>query len=331
MGRPKKQAVEVVEVEAEIFTATDDVLAVPDREDEAVAPDPDHGRDEIYKKYDEQRNAEAGVATQEASLEEPDAPQEVAIVVNGRERMVLKSKVEDAGGVAAYQKNAAASETLNQAKEYERTVNAKAIELQAYERQLTAERNNFAAEKASVPNQAERKDLADKYNEALINGEMDQASELLLKLQGAQGATPVDVQAILAQAVRVAKQELTNDHQKKAAVLFRNEQDIALQKYFEKDTDISGDPRLSNMADAETITIQTAHPEWGAGRIIEEATKNVRAWVSTKFSVAPDKLSAKRSIDTVVGGSARATVRPTPKPQSGSDYINALRKQRGLE
>lgn len=337
MGKAKKPVEQVVEQAEdkgiEIFTESDANLVVEAKDDDLVndvgVPDEDNGRSEIYKKYDEKRNADAGVVADVANDVAPGKPVEVSVLVNGRERMVLQSKIDDAGGKAAYQKNAAASETLNQAKEYERAVNARALELQAFERQLLAEQKNLSARQA--PDQAALRGLAEKYNEALINGETQEATELMLQMQGAHHATPVDMEAISAHAVRRAKQEFAQEHQQRAADAFKSEQQSAVQRFLDEDTDISGDPRLSNMTDAETIVLQTAHPDWGAGRIIEEATKNVRHWVSTKFGSAPDKLSVKRSIDTVRGGSARAIARPTPKPQSGSDYINALRKQRGLE
>lgn len=301
--------------------------AAPAEEEQEQDP-----RDAIYAKYDAARSEEAGIkpelVTEEQAEPEEKPDAEVMIKVNGRERPVLQSKIDAAGGVDAYQKNAAASEILNQAREKERQVEAQVARLQEIERDLIRQQEDLK-QKAVPPDEGAQKKLAEQYHEALLGGDMDQAGELLLQIQAAQKATPVDTAAIANQAVQRARQELDAERKREAVARYNAERDQAVKQFFDEEKDIVKDPELVNMVDAKTVAIMDEHPEWGPAQVMKEAATRVRNWASQRFPV--DKLAAKRSQDVVKGGSARATPRPAPKPQTASDYVTSLRRERGLE
>ena len=87
------------------------------------APALDDARAAIYAKHQEKRKEELG-----ALQVSPD--DEITVKVNGKERQVPRSKIDAAGGIEAYQKNAAASELLNQASAEARRVKEEAEQLE---------------------------------------------------------------------------------------------------------------------------------------------------------------------------------------------------------
>lgn len=348
-GRPSKQESAPADTEAgiEVYDAAENNIEVPDKPARIERRPDDDGqlgepiadpREEIYAKYVERQRAESAEKNSHEQPVRQDAPKiengdEVTIMVNGKERKVPSSKVEDAGGVANYQKMLAANDALMRAREQERNVQAESNRLKLFEQQLLNEQKNFAATQRNEapPTTDALKKLAEEYSESLLNGDVEIAANILLQIQGAHKATPIDVEAIAEKAVRRARAELDADRRLKTESDYKFEQDEASVRFMEENKDIVSDPELFDMTQAKTLTIQAEHPEWGPARIIEEATKRVRTWVSKFSSPSVDKLTAKRSQDVVRGGSARQVSRQAPPAQTGSDYITSLRKQRGLE
>ena len=285
---------------------------------------------------------EAAAGADKASGEQADPDQEgqITVKVNGKEKQVPKSKVEAAGGVDAYQKNAAASETLNAAVAERRRLQSVAEELGRREQELKFRETQQEVEKAVKPaapaNEEGLKSLARQYHEAMIDGDMDLADELLIKLAGARAATPVvDGDAIAKKAVAEAKKELTADERKKEAARLEQERLEAVAMFETEHADLATDPDLRGIVDVQTIKIHRDHPEYGPKTIIEksiEYARNLVARMKGPETPSNPRLDAKRQQTTVRGSSsARALNRPAPPPPSKSDYVKNLRKARGLD
>ena len=298
----------------------------------------------IYKKVKDKRNqdvegvpvgTEAGVEPA-PEVKPKDVEEDITVKVNGKERKVSRVKVEEAGGIAAYQKQAAASELLNQASAKQRELHEEALRLQARSDRLQQMEKEFEQRTKSVAPPVEAgalKELASKYHEVLIEGDTEAASELLLKIQGARQVATPDTEEIAKRAALRAREEIHREREIERANELERDRIAGLSKFEDEYSDIASDPELREMANRKTVDIMAEHPEWAPSRIIDESAKTVRDWVSKRFtpSAASDKLDAKRSQTTVKGGTARAIPRPTAKPQTPSGYIEGLRKARGLE
>ena len=307
----------------------------------------DDPRAAIYAKHRDKRQAEisgtpVGSEPQTdaapAAVVEEEVEEEVTVKINGREKKVSRAKVDEAGGVDAYQKRAAAAEELRLAKEerhklqdMEAQLTEKARQLQAYEQQISQRAVQQPAA-SPPPNEGEMKQLAGKYHEAILNGDIDVANDLLIKLQGAQKVATPDGEAIARRAVAEAKSAMDAERRAERQQAFELERQEAVARFESEFTDIADDPELRDFADMKTIKIMQAHPDWRPGKVIDEAARQVREALGKPVKAEPsEKLEAKRSMTTVRGGSSRATPRPVPKPQTSSQYVEGLRKARGLE
>jgi hypothetical protein len=297
----------------------------------------------IYKKYDEKRAEEAGEPTpkedkpakQSQSQEEEDL---VTVKVNGKERKVARAKIVEAGGVKAYQKSAAADEMLRQAseelrraKEVESELNVRLMNVQKYEQDLAVRAQQGNRASSEPPDDGALKDMARKYHEAILDGDMDAADDLLVRIQRARTATP-DENVLVNKAAAAARAALIAEQQEAKARLFERERVEVVSKFDEMYPDIAGDPELRNMADAKTLVIYNQNPELGPAAIIEKSVREVREWERSRYGAQPsDKLDAKRASTVIRSGSARAESRPAPKPMSPSQYVENLRRARGLD
>ncbi len=302
----------------------------------------DDPRAAIYAKRDEQIREQAGEEKPEAIKEiklEPEQ-EELVVVVNGKERKVHKSKIDDAGGDVAYQKNAAASEMLNQASAELRQVKEQERRLQEREAQLAQREQEiqFHQRRADLPATADDiKALAGQYHEAMTQhlmgeGDIETANELLLRLQAAQKAT-VNTDEIANKAVHMARRELEAESNAAAQARFAAACVEGQQKFEEQFPDLAEDPLLFKIVNDRTGEIYQANPNKSPEAIIEEAAKEIRGWLSKRNTATStdSKLAAKRSQDTVKSGSVRMANRPAPAPQTKSNYVQELRKTRGLE
>lgn len=311
--------------------------------EETPALDEDDPRSAIYKKVAEQRKEEIGLVDEpEIDVEdEPKPDEDVVVKVNGKERKVPKSKVDAAGGVEAYQKNAAASELLNQAsaelrrvKEYEAQVAAKASQLMQQEKELQhrAQQPPVSPPAQAPANTGAMKELARKYHEAIMEGDIDLADDLLVRMQAARTATP-DTDEIARKAAATARQEIERERQQERAQSLEKERIEAVREFEENFSDVADDPELRNMADRKTLEIMQTHPDWTPKAIIKEAATLVRSWARDKglSQGGSDKIAAKRQQTSIRSGSARAMTRQAPPPPTRSQYVESLRKARGLE
>ena len=313
-----------------------------------VVLDESDPRAAIYAKHKEQRQAEGDGTPVGLS---PDAPKQeaappadeqapdemVTVKVNGREKKVSKAKVEQAGGLDVYQKRLAAEEDLRMAKEerrrvqeYEQQLAAKAQELQRIEQEISKRAVQQPA--AAPPDQGELKQLAKQYHEAILNGDIDQADELLLKINGARTATPqIDAEGIARRAAAEAKAALQAERQREQQQVFEAERQEAVARFEEEFSDIAENPDLRDFADQKTLKIMRENPSWRPAKIIEEAARQVREALGKTAPPPSSREEAKRNITTVRAASVRNQPKPQPKPPTSSQYVENLRKARGLE
>lgn len=298
----------------------------------------DDVRSKIYKKHSEQRQKE--LTPEPAEQLDPD--EEITIKVNGRERQVLRSKVDAAGGIEAYQKNAAASEMLNQASAEARRVREQAEALAIRERDIAdrEQRLKQALDTKPTPptepptDAGALKSLARQYHEAMLDGDFEKADELLLQINAAQSnATAIDPEEIANRAVQRARAELEADERRKAAERFEADRQAAVASFPVKHKDLASNPDAFGLVDAKTIEVHREHPDWSAAAIIDEAASRARALIKSVSTspAASTKLEAKRSMTQIRGGSARTVPQPAPAPQTKSNYVAELRRQRGLD
>ena len=306
----------------------------------------DGARQSIYDKHAAKRREQLGLeeapdggSASNTGNEQP-ADEEITVKVNGRERQVPKSKVDAAGGIDAYQKNAAASELLNQAAAETRRLREIEQNLLKWEQEITLrEKGALTANSGQGADNAPPKDtgalraLTREYHEAIVDGDMDRADELLVKMQAAPSATAINPDEIVARAVQKAREELAEEENRKAAERMESERLEAVANFEDKHKDLATDPELRRLVNAKTAEIYQESPGMGPKAIIDEAIKHVRSLVTRikTLTSKEERLDAKRSQTTVHGGSARVAARPAPKPQTRSQYVQELRKSRGLE
>ena len=297
----------------------------------------DDVRASIYAKHAEQRKAEIG--EQKPIEEDPD--EEITVKVNGRERQVARSKVDAAGGIEAYQKNAAASEMLNQASAEARRVREQAEALAIRERDIAEREQRLQQAAASKPAQTTEppanadalKTMARQYHDAMLDGDIDKADELLLRINAAQSATAVNPEEIANRAVQRAREELTAEQRREQAKRFEADRQDAVAKFQTKYKDLASNPDAFGMVDAKTVEVHREHPDWSAAAIIDEAALRVRNLIKSVATptTTSTKLDAKRNRTQINGGSARSAPLPGPVPQTKSSYVADLRKARGLD
>ncbi len=299
------------------------------------APALDDARAAIYAKHQEKRKEELG-----ALQVSPD--DEITVKVNGKERQVPRSKIDAAGGIEAYQKNAAASELLNQASAEARRVKEEAEQLERRRRELDEREQRLsqaAAVKQPAPtelpaaNADAQKSLVREYHDAMLDGDIDKAGELLIQINAASATTAANPDDIANRAVLRVKEELTAEQRRKKAAEFEANRLAAVDEFKTKHKDLASNPDAFGLVDSKTIEVHREHPDWDAKAIIDEAANRVRKLIQSVAtpSTTDEKLEAKRSRTQVNGGSARVVNRPALKPQSNSDYVASLRRQRGLD
>lgn len=315
-------------------------------ETSVAATDLDDPRAAIYAKAKERRQAEqegTPVGTEPVHKEPEPAPspapdEMVTVKINGKEKRVSRAKVDEAGGLDIYQKRLAAEDNMRQAaeerrrvQEYEQQLVAKAQELQRYEQEIQKRATQQPA--SSPPSDGETKQMAREYHEAMLNGDLDRADELLIKLQGAQRQATPDADAIARKAAAEAKKAMDYERQQEALKAFEKERQEANELFEEEFADVAEDPELRDWANQKTAKLFKENPDWGPKKIISEAARQVREAIGKNVPAAEpsSKLEAKRSMTNVKGGSTRAAPRPVPKPPSRSQYVENLRKARGLE
>jgi hypothetical protein len=316
------------------------VLERPNDEEEFDSNDP---RAAIYAKRDAQLKAEmqaepvASSVAQAVAVEEENSD-EVKVVINGKEKLVSQARIDAAGGIVAYQKQAAASELLNQASAEARRIREQEAQILERERQLSIREQEIQNQsfKTPAPSNDDNEDAllaAKEYHEAILDGDMDKASRLLLQIQAAQSVATVDKNEVANEAVRRARQELDVERSRQEQQQFEIERQEANFDFEARFPLVADDPKLRALANQETIDLQAAHPTWTPKEIITAAAQSVQNWASERLAISStdQKLAAKRGTSNIRGGSVVAAQRQAPAPQTKSNYVEQLRKARGLE
>lgn len=315
------------------------VLERPDDEEEFDSNDP---RAAIYAKRDAQVKAEmqAETATTPVAQAAEAAPEtksdEVTVIINGKEKLVSQARIDAAGGIVAYQKQAAASELLNQASAEARRIKEKEAQILERERQLEMQEQQIQQRKQEfnpVPSvNTDALSVAKEYHEAILDGDMDKASLLLIKMQTAQPAT-VNKDEVATEAVRRARQELEAEKVRQEQERFEADRREANEDFEARFPLVADDPKLRALANQETIALLEAHPTWTPKEIITAAAQSVQKWATERLAISStdQKLAAKRGQNNIRGATVIAAQRQAPPPQTKSNYVEQLRKARGLE
>ena len=280
-----------------------------------------------------------GLAEATPIVEEPQASLDplAEFIVEGKLKTVVDGKIVMVPLDQArtqLQKQQSADARLAQAA-------ARQKELDARERQIKATEANLmarAAQPVSTPvDDASFDTEATELVRSLVSDpEAKAAQKLAGVLKKIRAATPqIDVSAITAHAVHVAKEEIAVESYQRALV-------SGAEAFKKSYPDIAADPDLYNFADRKTTAIATEHPEWDPAQVMLEAGKQTRDWVA-KLSgkVAPTTSSAVADIakrqqlkqkltPMPQTRSARPVAEPDPTADdSPADYMAALRKARG--
>jgi hypothetical protein len=167
----------------------------------------------------------------------------------------------------------------------------------------------------------------------MLNGDTDLATDLLVRLQVARGTATLDEDAIAMKAAAAARAQLIREQEEVLRSSFEKERIEASNSFPDDYPDIVEDPQLFKMANAKTLEIYQDHPDWRPKAIFDEAVRSVRTWIAGRSVQMPasDKLDAKRSQTTIRSGTAKAAARPAPKPMTNSQYVENLRRSRGLD
>lgn len=317
-----------------------------------IQAQPDDPRMEIAKKFSEKHRTNLE-HPEEDEEEEEDLPDEIEVKILGETRMVAREKVEEAGGITAYQKEAAAAEKLRIASENTKIIEERAALLRKKEEDLAAREARLSQQDAGQspqgqgqqgqnarhdpPSGDQKQALMGKakaYHEALLEGDEDASEAALLELldmgRGNNAIPEKEVERIRQQTVQDTLQIIERQR-------YQNELKSAVVKFKQDYSDLVSDPRLYAMTDQETAKLKREHPDWDIGRIFEEAGNNIRAWYGEKKGDADEdelarlkKEAEKRSLRQPGAGTGRNKSVPKESPrQTDADYVRQARKARG--
>lgn len=314
----------------------------------ADAEKTDDTRAAIYSKYSKSRDSDPS----DGDPGDDDAPEMVTVKINGEERQAEKAKVDNAGGVVAYQKMVAADERLRAASENQRILEQEAEKLR--EREAALEQREAALSEKDAQNNTpndppekldgdQKKALADKvrqHREALMEGEDEQADQIMLEIFDMARDSGATTQKFLDEIGDKAAQRALQSLEERS---FEEDRASGVEKFNTDYEDIASDSRLRAMADERSAEIYEEHPDWSPSKIILEAARETREWMqslasgsrgdstSTQGDSMQQRRNDKRSISIPSSGSARKAGSPGHKVESNSEYIARLRKERGLE
>ena len=282
-----------------------------------------------------------GLAEATPIVEEPQAPADplAEFIVEGKLKTVVDGKIVMVPLDQArtqLQKQQSADARLAQAA-------ARQKELDARERQIKATEANLmarAAQPVSTPvDDASFDTEATELVRSLVSDpEAKAAQKLAGVLKKIRAATPqIDVSAITAHAVHVAKEEIAVESYQRALV-------SGAEAFKKSYPDIAADPDLYNFADRKTTAIAEEHPEWEPAQVMLEAGKQTRDWVaklsgkpaaSTSPNTSVADLNKRQQLKQKLTPMPQSrSARPAPEPDENADYgpgdyMAEIRKARG--
>ena len=340
-------------------------VAVEIVEDIKIAPEPDIHEDDIrgqiYKSHSEKRDQESDdaldddddltldsseskdiIKTSKSDSTPLDDSDFVDINVFGKVKQVLKTKVEEAGGVQVYQLREAAYEQMRINKQANDDITSRQKALDERERQLSSNKPPVPSpdqkkEAKTTPDGSTPTDdqtleaMAQKYQDAVLDDE-DNAPSILADMVRLSAKTkepteePFDKVAF-AQSVKdeIALDQRQSKVLKASNALIRNNPEL-------NNKDDRFDPRLFAAIDDETTVVERQNPSWDPADVMDEALKRVKAWKGVKpVKTMTEKQELKRNKQVPKQGNQRFTAPPPATRATNSDYVAQMRRNRGQE
>ena len=334
---------EELELEETVELAKPDGEAEPPEYEDQVV-DHDDPRLLIAKKHDEQNRQ----FEDEESIEESDDELEdgesldiitneygdelVEAVVLGETRLVEKSKVEKAGGLTNYQKQAAADERLRQANSKEQDLERREREIAQREEQLRQAAPSSDVQDGQNPeldpptsgDQEDVRELAKRYNAALLDGEEDEAADIMAKMVSRTRGTQIDPEKLVD---RVASTLDERNYQESLGKAFRGL--VSEHPELDRESD-RYDPILFRMVDEQTTTVARDNPGMEPADVMNKAYSQIQSWRGkpNKTSMSK-KAESKRSMNRPRASTGSPTSPPPAPEPTASDYVAKVRASRG--
>lgn len=283
---------------------------------------------------DEKAPAEGNTSRETQDKAEEDL---VTIKVDGKEQRVPRDKIYEIG-IRAMQKEVAADARLAEAANMRRQLD---LERQAFEQQRESQARALAAQMQQSERDNSTGDhpakgvdeylpLAKSALRALFDGEEDEAAQQMAKAwaMGRNSVTPEDLQRMTAEAMQQARLLVHQDLRKEK---WNEELGEAVEWFETEHKDIAADAQWRALADRETADLQKQHPDWLPKRIVKEAVKRVIELRKTLPETGGKRRDVKQQIDNPRAASGRVPPPREPAPRTRSQYIQDLRKARGLQ
>lgn len=265
------------------------------------------------------------------------------IKVNGAEKWVDNERIDKAGSVQAYQKEAAVQLGFQDNSKRSKILDKQQQDLDKQREEFAAQQDEAAkkslpaedvieaeAPNLSSPDDLKTKDIAELIkieHTALVDGEDDIATAAALERHERRGNTTIDQEQVVAEVTEKVAQTTEASERKR---VLNNAQDA----FYEAHPEVKADPRLLDMVDQETHQVMADNPELKtAGEIFEKAYKNISLWKGDKgkTSSLADKRAEKRQLKQPGASNGRVTSTPEPQQETKSEYIQRVRESRGLE
>jgi len=303
------------DVDVENANPAEESAPINDQESDETSEQPVSDRDQMMKELAEKRRKQMAdtLTDQEDEGEEGDLPagdqndtgdELVVLKVNGQEIKKTRQEVDEAGGVAALQKQISGDIKLAQAAEERKRLEQERADLNKViveNKQLRTELNELrtlitqqdAKGRSHTPEAAEeRKKKAQNITDKFFRGdaeELQSAVEMILEAAERPASSPAAAPPVNEEAIaqRVAKEIEFKQDRAKAVNWFETEN---------QDLNTPGRRRIVNDRTKELIA---THPNWSPIRVMEEAVKVAREDLGipkpAPHQKNPDPLEEKRN------------------------------------
>lgn len=293
--------------------------------------------------FNEGRQTTALPRVDTPTLEEPAAPvtpvasggEFVTIKVYGEERHVPKSEVDEAGGIAAYQKAAAAAEKVR--------VNDDRARLQAEGQRLAQLAENLRKgldengqplspkpPPQGVP--AISKEALEATVKGLYSGDTEEATAALSALVSQIGGHQAPSSEVNPEIVRAVEAQVLERMTERETERMEAQDVAEANRIFREEfKDIANDPEMMIWAKglAETVSADPKFQAKSRAEIAKEVGNRIRGKLGKPTSVLEERRQLKSTLTPSSSGSGRV---PQVEPQqfpTNADYIQQLRRNSG--
>ena len=248
-------------------------------------------RESGVEDFDEEKEVENPDTDQEEEQEQEVEDKFVTVKVNGRSYEVEAEKVKKAGGVEAYQRNAAAAEKQRQVAEREAALKRREEELAELERELLSKK-----QPEKTGDEEEEGSFGRRFADKIFD-DPDSIAESMDALE---------------ERTRKAE-EATNALLKKQQERDRKEQQTIVDYFWTKHKAIAVDEEFTGALNARTARIAQENPGFTQQQIVDAAAEQVYA----KFNISRDGQAKKPASEErkPVKSPPRATGRKPPTPE----------------